>query len=442
MAKLHRASFDQVRQDERARLRSFEGIAADYGLDANWVRAQWDGGGDPDQVREQFAARAAAERQKANDWRIDPEGPVQNPGAAVDLVTRAWFGRPDVADAIGVPAADRVQFVGAGRDSLARVAGILGRDASPDVMWSGAVGDGFDTREARVALMMAGTPGALPVGGLPAAVRDSVDRIIRHDWMRSGSFWRAAVRTIAAPDFRNRRWWFALSGVSQNERIPEGGAPFADPQGGGASWMHSDLQVTNDRRSKVLLSFERVVNAGGIEGSAWMSAQIALWHDRLDQEIVALLGGGAVRTNAGTFNAAHFAAAVSAVNRQTVGGVTLGSSRPVALAGENRRALMSAVPGPARASGDEAAVLSSVVYSAAVDPDFLALVHPAFMPCAVGYLGQIEPMASMGQMVRMSDAGVGGRRFDEAACVYQHRSDPALCLDSDDNAVGAVRMIA
>ena len=109
------------------------------------------------------------------------------------------------------------------------------------------------------------------------------------------------------------------------------------------------------------------------------------------------------------------------------------------MAGEARRGLLSAVPGPAHATGDESALLSRIEFSASVDPDFLALVHPMFMPVAIAGLGgRLDPRAAVG-----SFAGVmqDGAMSDRAAVVYQDISDPALCVDADGAAVGVVRMV-
>ena len=188
------------------------------------------------------------------------------------------------------------------------------------------------------------------------------------------------------------------------------------------------------KRKDLALSFERTVNLGGLELASWIRARMMLWNDGLDVAVAELLTDAKVRTNMGAFDAMHFSAAVAALNRQTIGGVPLGSSRPIALCGENRRALMHAVPGPARSTGDESAVLSTVVYSASVEPDFLALVHPDHMPAAVSYLGTIEPRVNLGDG--------NGAPADLGAVVYSHRSAPGLIVDADDKAVGVVRMIA
>ena len=175
--------------------------------------------------------------------------------------------------------------------------------------------------------------------------------------------------------------------------------------------------------------------------SSWISGRLRLWHDTLDRQVATLLTSAKVATNAGMFDADHFSAATAALNTRLLGGVPLGSSMPVAICGENRRALMSAVPGPRQAAGDESAVLSAVTYSASVDPDTLVLIHPDHLPVGLAYSGAgIEPRAVLGPFSGVTGAGPGDTA-DRGACVYQHRSAPGLLTDSDGNAVGAIRMI-
>ena len=279
----------------------------------------------------------------------------------------------------------------------------------------------------------------LPASGLAAAVRDSIDRIARHDWARSGQFWRAATREITAPDMRRRRHFFAASGSATSEIAAEGGAAVqGPPAGGGAAWMHTDLEVTR-RVEQFNVTDERTLAVGGVELAAWMSAAIKLWNDQLDQEVATLLTGAAVRTSAGGFTDVRLSAAVSELNRQRLGGVVLGSSRPVAICGEGRRGILSVVPGAARSSGDQTAILSAVEYSASVPEDFVCIVHPAFLPIAISYLHQLEPGFAAGRSAQ-GESMQPGR--DMSAVVYQLRSSPALVLDDNDAAVGVVRMIA
>ena len=436
-----RQSFESIRQAERQRFQELSAVRLEFGLGEDWLAHAVESGTDPAEARAQRDQLIADERRRAEGSEIVAlaAGPLGGPPAA-ELVCRAWFARPDAAATMGVVEGQRVQFDGRPRDALARVAGITGQGADPWFVYQMAERSGviITGPVGRIDLSMTGRP--LTSSGLPAALRDALDTILTYDWRRSGSWWQAASTVIDSIDFRPRRFWIAQGSVQDAEIVPEAGEAPHSPDGGAAGWVYADLQV-RQRKETLLLSRQRMINVGGVELGSWVSARLMLWHDGLDRAVADLLTNAAVRTNQGTFDAAHFASAVAALNTQKVGGVPLGSSRPILLAGEARRALMSAVPGPARASGDEAAVLSRVVYSASVDPDFLCLVHPEHAPCAIGGLGgRLDPQAAVGSFagVRLQD----GAMSERGAMVAQDRSDPALCVDGDGNAVGVVRMIA
>lgn len=431
----NRQTFESVRQSERARFQELSAVRLEFGLGEDWLAHAVESGTDPAEARAQRdQIRAEDERREAaGAIHLLPGGPV-NGAAAVELMTRAYFARPDVAATIELPAGQRVQFAGLGRDSLARVAGVGGPGVDPWQLWLGAV----EGPRYRLSMGLIGEVSAQPEQGLSAAVRDTLDTIVRHDWARSGAFWMACAMVIDGIDYRPRRHWIAQASVQDSEIVPEAGEAAHSPDGGASGWMYSDLQV-QPRKETTLLSRQRVFNVGGVELGAWVSAKLALWHDALDRQVAALLTDAAVRTNSGAFTAAHFSEAVAALNTQKVGGVPLGSSRPILLAGEARRGLLSAVPGPAHATGDESALLSRIEFSASVDPDFLAVIHPIFMPCAIAGLGgRLDPRAQIGAF-----AGVmqDGKMSERGAVVYQDRSDPGLCVDGDGNAVGVVRMI-
>ena len=352
---------------------------------------------------------------------------------AVELLTRAYFGRPDVA--AGLEVARRVEFSGLGRDSLARVAGIGGQGVDISRLWSAAVqGSRFGLSGG-----VGGEVSALGHDDLPAAVRNSLDVILTYDWRRSGSWWRSASMLIDAIDYRSRRFWIAMGSVQDAQITPEAGEPVHSPDGGSGGWVYADLQA-RQRKESVLLSRQRMVNVGGVELAAWISARMMLWHDGLDQQVAALLATAPVRTVQGMFTAAHFSEAVAALNRQKVGGVPLGSSRPITLCGEARRGIMSAIPGPAHASGDQSALFDRIEYSASVDPDFVCLIHPQHAPIAVGAPGmRIDPDVEVGSYAGVMQDGEASMR---GALVAQDRSDPALCVDGDSKAVGVVRLTA
>ena len=437
----NRQSFEDIRQAERVRFQALQRVQLDFGLGESWLASAVESGTDPAEARAARDQLLADEGRRADGSAIVAlaAGPLGGPPAA-ELVCRAWFARPDAAEAIGVVEGQRVEFSGRPRDALARVAGITGQGADPWFVYQMAERSGTIVTGpvGRVDLSMTGRP--LTSSGLPAALRDALDSIVRVDWRRSGAFWRASAMMIDGIDYRPRRFWLAQGSVQDAEITAEAGEPVHSPDGGGGGWRYADLQVRR-RREETLLSRTRMINVGGVELSSWISARLALWHDGLDRQVADLLAtSAAVRTNAGGFDAEHFASAVAGLNRQMVGGVPLGSSRPIALCGEGRRVLMSAVPGPARATGDEAAVLSRVVYSASVDPDFLCLVHPEHAPLVIGGLGgRLDPEAAVGAFAGVMQDGEASMR---GAVVSQDRSDPALCVDGETKCVGAVRMIA
>ena len=334
------------------------------------------------------------------------------------------------------------QFSGLGRDALAAVAGLAGAGADPSAAWrqllheSGAAGIDTTPTGGIVKLGMgAGAAGAVTrAATFPASVEDSLRMIVQHDWERAGTFWRTCTRVVRAPDFRSRDWRVAMSGASSSEVAQESGSPSFDASPG-AGWLSASLQVKR-RPTSTTLSYERWISVGGLELGQWLQGQIALWHDAIDAQVAALLAGASVRTVAGTYDDDHWDKAITALNRQTVAGATLGASKPIAVVGENRRGIaLSLAP---RAEGDMGSLLSRVECSATVDPDFAAVIHPNFMPCMLAHMrDDLTPIAAMGPAVR----GEGGARSDLGAVVAQDRSAPALTVDSDGNVPGAVRMI-
>ena len=445
-ANYSRRDFDAVRSQERSRLRELEAIAAQFNRDGDWVRQAWEDGVEPQAARDQLSAQASRQQDRENAVRPHPDGIVVG-RPAVELLIREFFARPDVARGVDLGTVPRAVNRGPSRDALARCAGIEGPDADPATLWLRVARErsGWNTSDARVELQFAGgSAGVRPASGLVAAVRDSLDRILTHDWQRSGAFWMAATMLLDCPDHRRRRWWIASAGTQVNEEAVEGGGPAPmNPLGGGPGWRHATVQVDNSRRQWLSLSLERLISAGGVELSTWAATQIAIWHDDLDRQTAALLEDGAVRTLAGGFDDLHLSAATAALNRQTLGSIPLGSSRPVMLAGEARRGIMAAVPGPAHAEGDQSALFSRIEYSASVPEDFCALIHQDFMPVALGYKGELEPQMAVGRVAGTPEgvSPMGGQR-DSMAIIYQHRSDPALLLDGAGKATGVVRLVS
>ena len=425
---------------ERKRYQALRAVSVEFkvpGLLDQWVA----NGTDPDVARSQRAEIRDADARlfASGEVRPIPRGEYPEGAAAVECLLSQFLGRPDVARGVEVSGAPARAALS--RDSLALVAGVTGQGADPWTVYQTLL----RTQEAgsiitdRVAF--AAAPGALGAGSQAAALRDALDMILAFDWPRAGQFWRAATRMMLSPDMRPRRWWVASSGASEQDEIPESGSAERSPDGGSGGWCSVDLRVTNGHREELLLSYERFLNNGGIELSSWISGRLRLWHDTLDRQVATLLTSAKVATNAGMFDADHFSAATAALNTRLLGGVPLGSSMPVAICGENRRALMSAVPGPRQAAGDESAVLSAVAYSASVPGDFLVLIHPHHLPVGLAYSGAgVEPRAVLGPFSGVTGTGPGDTA-DRGVCVYQHRSAPGLLTDSDGNAVGAIRMI-
>ena len=432
-----RQSFEAIRQAERVRFQELQQVQLQYGLDPSWLQSAVENGTDPADARAARDQLLADEQRRAAASAVVPltAGPVHGPAGA-ELLLRAWFGRPDAAAALGVVEGQRVEYSGLGRDALARVAGVSGAGADPWTMYCEAI-RGRTIHAGGVSLSA-----VIPVASdlLPATMATAIEQLIRHDWRRRGQFWRAAARVVVSPDMRPRRFRFMSGTAFDSAYSPEAGAPIESHDAGTSGWRYADLHVKS-WREEVLVSRVGMIDGGGLELGAWMSGAMVLWNDQLDRQVAELLTGAAVATVQGTFGADHFSEAVSALNRQKVGQAPLGSSRPIALCGENRRALMSAVPGPARASGDESAVLSQVVYSASVDPDFLAVVHPEFLPLAVASLpGRgLDPQAAVGGFAGVKSERVASER---GAVCYQDRSDPGLCIASSGSCAGAVRLIA
>ena len=427
-------------QSERARYQALRAVAQEFSCSASMLDTWVSDGTSPDEARAGRASIAADEERRRLDSEIRQVAPITGP-AAVALLTSAFFGRPDVL--VEVPEAQRAAFSGAGRDALAAVAGIAGRGASPDVAWAGVLagrgGAGVNTTPTG-GIVFAASGGAAGAAGavgraatFPASVEDSLRMIVTHDWTRGGELWRACTRVVRAPDFRPRDWRVAMSGASSSEVAQESGSPSFDA-GPGAGWLSASLQVKR-RPTSTTLSYERWVSDGGIELGQWLQGQVSLWHDALDSECAALLGGAAVRTVSGTYDDDHFDKAIALLNRQTVAGATLGASKPIAVVGENRRGIaLGLAP---RAEGDMGSLLSRVECSAVIDPDFAVLIHPRFMPCMLAHMrADLTPIAAMGPAVK----GDGGTRSDLGAVVAQDRSAPALTVDSDGNVPGAVRL--
>ena len=190
-----------------------------------------------------------------------PGGPV-NGAAATELLTRHYFSRPDVAATLGVVEGQRVQFAGLGRDALARVAGIGGPGVDPWALWLSAV----EGPRYRLSSGLLGEVSAQPEQGLTAAVRDTLDLIVRHDWQRSGAFWMAAAMVVDGIDYRPRRHWIAQGSVQDAPIATEAGEPAHSPDAGARGWRSSDLRVAQRKERRC---------SHGSEYSTWAASSSA-----------------------------------------------------------------------------------------------------------------------------------------------------------------------
>ena len=441
----NRQSFESIRQAERQRFQELSAVRAEFNLAESWLAAAVENGTDPAEARAQRdQIRAEDERRAAaGEVHLLPGGPVGG-AAAVELMTRAYFGRPDVAATVELPAGQRVQFAGRGRDALGRIAGVGGPGVDPWQLWRVAVRPHLNLSAAG----LLGEVSAQPAGGLPAALRGTLDTIVRHDWQRSGSWWMAASMVIDGIDYRSRRHWIAQASVQDSEIVPEAGEAPHSPDGGARGWMYSDLQV-QPRKETTLLSRQRVFNVGGVELGAWISAKLALWHDALDRQVADLLTTSAAGPNGrrARSTAAHFwrGGRGSQHGKRSAAYRSGPAGRSLIWPARIGARCMSAVPGPARATGDEAAVLSrgsSLLgvsrYRAISWRWSIRRSHADALSAALG--GRLDPQAA-GRLIRGRDAGRGGVGCAGALVARGSKRSGAVSSMADGAAVGVVRMV-
>ena len=257
---------------------------------------------------------------------------------------------------------------------------------------------------------------------------------------------------MALDNFKATRVWFARGGSVSAVSLAESGPVRRASNESSEAWPWVDLRVASDVfDSTLVLTRERAVNAGDggmAEIGAFIAAEIAGWHDELDGQVVTALAS-APETQ-GAFDAAHVAAAVAALNRQTIGKMTLGSSsRPWALAGDNRQALVRGLL--PTSDSDQAALLGGAAFSSAVDADTLILVHSDVQPCAIGHLagGDLVPRPMFGRSAGVSVPGSQDRvispagvrvQFDASPVKAVHVGPPPASGAPDTGIVGAVRL--
>lgn len=427
-----------IEQAERARYAGLSRLAGEFGRDSDWLHGRVDDGSSVEQARADLERIESERRELAARTEIRPlpdGGAWREPGTdhGNERVAGALalMGRPDLvssycqANAVD-PRRIRFQSVSEG---LHRLVGAM-------------VPNAYDLH--RVVLEVStmrtweGVPAAFPRAGLGPAVRDAALHLLQHDWgARRGAFWRTASRVIPTGTTKTTRAYVAASGGVGLYRIGEAGeAQRADP--GHQGWPYADLVYPEAGRGlKFFPTVEQIVNAGLEPISSWLSGVVAGWNDDFDQLAVTALADAPA--NAGGFDDAHLAAALSALNRQAINGRTLGSASAFVLAGEGRRgAIGGFVPGLPRASGDATAVLERVEYSSAVASNTAILVHGRFAPLAVGYLDAPEPTLNIGSLQ------VPGGATAIGVMVQLNVTDPTAIRTSDTARapIGALRLTA
>ena len=447
---LNRKSFEEVRADERARLRELEAIGREFARPDSWVQQQWNAGADAGALRETLAARES--EQRARDIHPHPRGALA--GDAATAAVLAWFGRRPLAEAFA--AAHSVELDAEARadsrSALARTAGLQPRNVAIDGLLQDAIvgidrlqGD-FDT--ARSTFAAAGSSagaGALPASELARAVRDAALYEVAHEWGARGELWRAVCRVVPAGFIRRtvRVFLSASGGIELLDVSEGGGAPEQVPATVG-DWPRADVFV--DRLSrKASLSRERLYNAGGSEIDSIIAGAIAKWNDSHDAAVGTALEAATVATESGAFDASHVAAACAALDAQSIGGTTVcRGRRPLLVLGRNRRALLATAP---RAEGDRGALVERAIVSPQVDADLAAVVAVEdWRPFVVATLDGRDPMPMpvFGPMVGR-EGMPKGTPIDAALAfaVALDVSAPAPVLDADGAAVlGAVRLTA
>ena len=444
-----RETHDQIREAERVRTAGLLALSgADDARRLGWIAA----GVSVADARAELE-READERRRRLAAEVRPvEGHLRLAGGAATCAMLTMMNRPDLAarhaEAAVPPVRDPILWLGSSREGFER---LLGQSGPALDVWSATL-DGLDQAahgRDRVALSAGvGTVAALPAGSLGAALRDASQIVIRDNWERGGSFWMRAVRPVQVRDFKPTRVWWTRTGDVAATAGGESGPPRRASDESSEAWPWVDLQAAADAFDAALvLTRERAVNAGdggAAEIAAHFASQIAAWHDRLDREVVSALSSAP-----SVEGYSSWPAAISALNRQTIGDMTLGSAgRPWALAGDNHRAAVQAhLP---TSDSDQAALLAGASFSSAVDADTLILVHGAFRPCAIAHLGDdlISRPPGFGRVAGVEVAGNDGRRvvtpagvrlLIDASAVKAIHVGPA---PNTDSIVGAVRLVA
>ena len=442
---MSRASFDQVRADERARLRGLESAAGDFGLsaDAPQVRRAWDGGLSPEDFRAELDARARQEQQRAQfdrPARPHPGGALS--GAAATAAALTWFGRGDLipsdVDRSALDISDpraalhRIAGLQAGSGPAAEDVARIGLEAAGRVTFAGWGGVGVG-------------PAALGSDTLGPAMRDAAMLIAGHAWGERGRLVSAVARTVETRWIRRAvRVYLDLRGGVAMHETDESGAAVRPPAGFDAV-PYADVTVL-PRREATVIDSTRVVDYGGSDAARFLAASVAALGDRLDARGAAALADTKLPAASGSFDAEHVAAGVQALFNQTAGGASLESGeRPIIVAGRGRQTLREVAP---RDADDRSALVGDVlICPAPVPADFAAVVSRQFAPLVLGALSDNPtPRVHFGSEVgrqTLEDAGVNvpAGRPAFALAVTVDVSDPALVLDSDGTAgLGAVRL--
>ena len=429
---LHRARYDGLRR-----------LMVDFQRDLKWLDARMADGSSVEDARANLE-RIESERQELRartEFRPLPDGEAWRPAGTAN---GARHGSEQVAGALALMGRRdlvreycRANAVDERRITFTSIHHGLNRLIGANVP------NGYDLHrvilEGSTERFWEGVPAAFPSGSFGPAVRDAATVLLDHDWGERGRLWRAATRLIETRNTQNTRVFVASSGGVSLESFADAGEPAtSDPDF--QDWPYVDLKYQSpdpDRGEKFFPTFERLLNGGLEQIGSWLAGVVAGWNDDFDQLAVTALAGAPEDDGAG-FDAAHLASAISALNRQTINGRTLGSARAILLCGEDRRGIVGAmVPGAARSAGDDTRVVSAVEYSSAVDPNTMIVIHPRCRPLAVGHIGGLEPRVDFGQLNDGPDGSAA-----TGVLLRLTATDPALIqTDADPRVgVGAVRL--
>ncbi len=436
-----RPTFGAIRTDttqsERARFHGLQALASQHGRDSAWVAARVEDGSSVEAARAELDRWAAVRSDLASRLTAHPDGPIREPGHRVLCALHA-FGRRDLAPAYASEnQIDPVPAFGAPAESLRRLVGLQGSEATNELLMRACLGP------ATVALA-SGVPGSLPAADLGPAIRDAALAIIRHEWARHGMLWRVAAREVQTATLRETRVFVGASGSTQTSERREA-AELRTYEGG--EWPAADVTTAFRDGGKFKPTRQRIVNGGGVEYAAWFAAAVARAQQDLDEAAGAALASAAVPgvgPGSGTaWMEAHLTAALTAFHAQAVGGLRINTSRPILIIGEERRGVGYVVPPVASAAGDMRAQIDRVIVSPSMPAAAAVLVSQDFRPLVIGTLSA-SGLSAPGVRLGLEAAGEGdfGRvDADLMAALDGSWSDPAVVAVGGAG-LGAVRLTA